>query len=249
MLAALHVGRLAERDDRHAAALAALGVDAGVVIALVERARLGGEAARAHRIQQPRDEGGLMLACRGDGPRDGKIGGGADRGVDRVAVEPAALPRADGAAMTPACVRVAVALALRERRRRTAFTDLAPVRAGRSGGRFLQIRGGRATGRAAAPRHHPELAHRLAPRQIDWGCACLPCATGRPVQEAVGLKDPRERRDERHRRDRATVVCSVGVQAPRARRPGQMLGYDDLEVARRSDYHDAGCARGRGPSS
>jgi hypothetical protein len=54
-----------------------------------------------------------MLAGCGDGPRDWKVSGGADGRVDAVAVEAAALACDDRASMTPACVRVAVALALR----------------------------------------------------------------------------------------------------------------------------------------
>jgi hypothetical protein len=47
VVAALYVGRLAERDDRHAVTVGALAVDAAVVVALVERARLGDEPALA----------------------------------------------------------------------------------------------------------------------------------------------------------------------------------------------------------
>src|SRR5947209_1153943 len=54
--------RATERDDGFAAALLALGVDTGVVVALVGRARLGAEAASVERVEQRRDVEGVVAA-------------------------------------------------------------------------------------------------------------------------------------------------------------------------------------------
>src|SRR5437763_16803670 len=62
MVAALHFRGLSERNDGGAVALGALGVDAVVVVAHVERGRLWSEPAGADCVEQWGDEQGLMLA-------------------------------------------------------------------------------------------------------------------------------------------------------------------------------------------
>jgi len=100
MVAALDAGSLAERDDRPHAPVFAPVVDAGHVIALVERGRLDGEPALARRVDQRQRVDRLVVAGSADVPHRGKVGGGTDGHVDLVAVEPAALARRDGGAVT-----------------------------------------------------------------------------------------------------------------------------------------------------
>ena len=68
MVAALHFRRLPERDDRGAAALLALLMDANVVVAHIERSRLGREPSTVQRVEEGGDEKRLVLARRPDLP-------------------------------------------------------------------------------------------------------------------------------------------------------------------------------------
>ena len=55
-VAALHFRRLTERDDGRNVALLTLGVDAVVVVAHIQRSRLGHEAPVAQRLEEGGDE-------------------------------------------------------------------------------------------------------------------------------------------------------------------------------------------------
>jgi hypothetical protein len=110
MVAALDSDRLPERDDRPGVAVLALAIDALIVVAHVERGRLGGKAARLRRVEQRGDVVGLVATGRLDLPRDRKVCAGADRRLDTVAVEAAALARRDCRTVPPARVRVGKAL-------------------------------------------------------------------------------------------------------------------------------------------
>jgi hypothetical protein len=119
-----------ERDDRLATALLNLGVDAGVVVALVCNDRFGPEAASAERVEERGDEVGLLPSRRLDSPRERQLGLGANSGVDLVAVEPAALAGGNGAAVPPRGIGVGERLALP-----TVLADVAhPVGVGREVG-------------------------------------------------------------------------------------------------------------------
>lgn len=106
MVPALHVGRLLQRDDRQAVALHALGMDALDVIALVERRRRGHRTSPPRRVQQVGDEPRFVGLRRLHRPSDGKVGRRANRSMQPIAVEAAALAGRDGAAVSPARVRV-----------------------------------------------------------------------------------------------------------------------------------------------
>src|SRR5439155_17021906 len=94
-------------DDRAAVAVLAGIVHRAVVVAHVERARLGGEAALAHGVEQRRDVVGLVATGGGDLPRDGEISPGADGEMEPEAVEAAALAGGNGRGVAPRRVRVA----------------------------------------------------------------------------------------------------------------------------------------------
>jgi hypothetical protein len=88
-----------DRDYRENVALGTLGVDAVGVVALVERSGEGLDAASAELVEQRRNEVRLMVSRRFDLPRERQIGCSANRHVQLEAVEAAALPRTDGAAV------------------------------------------------------------------------------------------------------------------------------------------------------
>jgi len=115
-----------ERDNRLATAFLTLGIDAGVVVALVHRARFRVEAASVDRVDERRDEVGLLPSRGFDAPRERKARHGANSGVNLVAVEAATLASGHSGAMPPTCIGVAepfaffasladVALTIRER--------------------------------------------------------------------------------------------------------------------------------------
>ena len=118
----LTAGSLAEGDDRSAAALLASLVDRADVVALVERGRLRGEAARLDRREQLGDGGRLMCLRRLHRPRDRKIGLAARGHVELVPIEPTALPGRHRGAVTPRGVRVREALPLGAVLREVALT-------------------------------------------------------------------------------------------------------------------------------
>ncbi len=104
----------------------ALAVDALVVVAHVERRRLGGEAATLGRVKQGGDVVRLVTTRSFDPPSDGEVGLSAYGGMDSIPVEPTALARAHRRAVSPARVRVGVPLALRAVLREIAL----PIRVG-----------------------------------------------------------------------------------------------------------------------
>ena len=91
MLAVLDRCGLAQRDQRQAVALGKLGVDAVVVVALVEGGGIGQRTPSPGRVDQRSDGEGFVLAAGGYPPGDREVGRSADRRVEPVAVEPAAL--------------------------------------------------------------------------------------------------------------------------------------------------------------
>jgi hypothetical protein len=105
---ALHA---AHRNDGIATPNFALGIDAGVVIALVHRHCLGLETTSVQRVEQRRNKQRFMVTCGARLPRERESRPGADREVDLVPVEAAALAGADCAAVSPRCVRVGELLA------------------------------------------------------------------------------------------------------------------------------------------
>jgi hypothetical protein len=107
-LFALHA---AHRNDGIATPNFALGIDAGVVIALVHRHCLGLETTSVQRVEQRRNKQRFMVTCGARLPRERESRPGADREVDLVPVEAAALAGADCAAVSPRCVRVGELLA------------------------------------------------------------------------------------------------------------------------------------------
>jgi hypothetical protein len=113
MIAAPDERGLAKWEDRYRTALGAGVVHRPVVVALVHRDRLDGEAACAEGVEQAGYGGCLMLAGGLDFPRERQPGHGADRGVDAIAIEPAAFADADRGAVSPRGIRVAEPLAVR----------------------------------------------------------------------------------------------------------------------------------------
>jgi hypothetical protein len=107
---ALHVGGLANRDDRPYVARLALAVDRSKRSSpLSNRGRVDGEPALARLVALS-----ISGSARMDSlsptvrtfPRERKVGGGADGHIELAAVEPAALAHRDGRAMAPRGVRV-----------------------------------------------------------------------------------------------------------------------------------------------
>jgi hypothetical protein len=104
--------RTPERDDRLNAAFFQLGIDTGVVVALVSGARLGPDASGVECVDERSDEVRLLPPSRLDLPRHGKPGLGTDSGVNLEAVIAAAFASRDSGAVTPRSVRVAEPLTL-----------------------------------------------------------------------------------------------------------------------------------------
>src|SRR4051794_3032143 len=120
-LLALHAFK---RDDGEYVAGGAFLMHPHVVVPL---AGLGADAASAERVKQGRNEQRLVVARGARLPRERESRPGAYGEVDLVAVEAAALARADGGAVSPRCVRVGELLA-----ELASVADVAhPVRVGR----------------------------------------------------------------------------------------------------------------------
>lgn len=88
VLAAFDGRRLAKRDDRRCALLDTSGVDRPLVIALVERDCLRGEASRSEGVEQLWDGLRFMPPCCLDFPREREAGHASDGSVDAVPVNP-----------------------------------------------------------------------------------------------------------------------------------------------------------------
>src|SRR5438876_12033215 len=101
MVAALHVSRLTERDDRRDPAGRAGVIDEPEVVAAVERSRLGREATRVERVEERDDGKRLVLAGGLDFPGERQPRAGADSGMDAIPIEPATFPRRDSRAVAP----------------------------------------------------------------------------------------------------------------------------------------------------
>src|SRR5207249_2076333 len=91
MIAALHSGSLAKRNNRRRSGALARVVHGGDVVALVESCRYGLELAFADALQEVVGEARFVRSGRFHAPRYGKLGSGADGKVELPAVEAAAL--------------------------------------------------------------------------------------------------------------------------------------------------------------